>query len=343
MYLILLTLNTQRLFLVIGGKMIKNIILSLILSISSTNAMHLKSLIQPTITKYLTRNFKSQMGQTRPGIITALIAFAGTTLGYNSYVCTAEESVKNTFPEFEKFVQKFTPPKDAQVTIKKNESAVAYSTCSLIKGFPANYTSSHIDGTPDLYIKGSDINRIINAERFRECIKRNNLTKVAVPHKYICKAYGRWKVVAQNIDTDLDGINQLTFEQVQELVTITEQTGYRDWKVANIIIDTQGIINFIDLEDRSFLGENPEIIRTHYGDNPYNKAAYIYDLYDFVSNKYGLDKTTQVWLKERENYWHNCPEGLARHNPLPLSTEFDSADIDFEKVKQEFAEMDRMY
>lgn len=313
----------------------KTIILGLILAIGSTHAMHFNRLITSSAIKSIYKSLSNAKVHPILSKTTALLTFVSGVWAYNSYTCHAEESTDSQFPEFEKFAHKFAPPEDVKKTIEDNKLAIAQRPFGWVQGSPA-------EGKPDIYVKKDEINRVINAERMRECIRRNNLTRVAVPRKYIYKVYDEWMVIAQNIKANLN-VGQLSFEQTKELMIIAEQTGYRDWTLENLLVDQHGMIYFIDLDDDSFIGKNLHKAEA-LGYRPiYNKVEYVKHVCANQLLKLWMGEKNQQWCQERKNYWQNCSEGTVDHNPLPRSTEFDTPDIDFEKVKQEFAEMQRIY
>ena len=219
--------------------------------------------------------------------------------------------------EFEKFVRQFAPPEEIRRTIEANKKEILRKRFGFFAG-------SSIDGSRDIFVKGNDICRIINAERMRKCIKQNNLHALAVPKKYIYKLDDQWIVVAKYVKGNHEQ-RKFTLEEVQQLAILAAETVYSDWHANNIIIDKNtGKITLIDTEDRSFGGYLSRI-------NP-DKA--ILSLKLFAKSKKLMDKPTETWLEnhstEIDNRIYNDYQSIQH------SRRFDSIDLDFEKVKEEW-------
>ncbi len=108
----------------------------------------------------------------------------------------------------------------------------------------------------ELYCKGQDFKRLINAIRMKECINCNNLTLIDVANKYIGKVEGKNYVFAKKVNDSLadswDKTNTISFPLILQLITLARETGYSDWQGANWIFNEEGKFVCIDTEDRSF-------------------------------------------------------------------------------------------
>ncbi len=226
----------------------------------------------------------------------------------------SEKSSATDITEFEKFVRQFAPPEEVQRTIEANKEEI-------VRILKRNKTG-HIVGspsaeTPDIFVKNHNINRIINAERMRECIRQNNLNKLAVPKKYIYKLDDQWIVVAEYIKPNPEPIS-LALEEVQQLAILAAETWYTDMHQGNIIRDiNSGKITFIDLENRSFHANNP--------------ADSVRMLKRFTRYS-ASDTETKTWIKNHYKEISN----LAYHNyqSLQHNSHYD-LNLDFEKVREE--------
>ncbi len=225
--------------------------------------------------------------------------------------------------EFEKFAKKFAPPKEVQETIEANK-----------KNMP-RFGGRLPGSNPPLYVKGDDIARIQNADRMRTCIEANKLTTVTVPKKYLYKVGDEWRVFAEYIRPIDEGKSSLSFQEVQDLTTVAEQTGYRDW--ANNILRDKNIdkLTIIDTEDDSFA-----IGRYCIDEIPVDcKAQYVFGLMFFIDR---MDEKTKEWCNARLNEHLNNKDGISEeHKPLYDSTQFDDPTIDFKKAEREFRMMQR--
>jgi hypothetical protein len=143
--------------------------------------------------------------------------------------------------EFEKFSQKFLPPKEVQETIEENKDNIDPQL--KVQFLPGSQ--------PPVYLKVGDPDRIIYAASIAEFIKKNHFQHLEVPKKYFYRVGNDWKVIAEAIDASVVDRTQLTFEEVKELTTLIEATCYNDTN--NIVRNKQnGKLALIDTEDLSF-------------------------------------------------------------------------------------------
>lgn len=160
---------------------------------------------------------------------------------------TLEESSKNS--EFQKFVQKFSPPGDLLDVLVSNEQTIYEK--------PRDFNNAGYA----IVAKGTDLSRIIIAHRMNNYIEKKKYTSVGVPKKYIFLAGDVWTVIAEKIDDRKDK-RLVTLKQMQEAVDVVENMGYSDFDAKNLIFDKRGKIFFIDTEEESFVSP---IGKYHFG------------------------------------------------------------------------------
>ena len=189
----------------------------------------------------------------------------------------------------------------------------------------------------EFFLKGDDIERIINVERMKKVFEKHGLDHLDVAQKCLFKD-GDWlKVASLNINRKKHS-EKLTLTEIQQLVKFAEETGYRDW-ARNIGYNQQDKLTLFDTEDNSFLvGRYQEIEGI---DLPQHcKALYILNLYPFKSQ---MDSEAQAWFEKKMNEAINSDEAKAEDTPLPWNTKYDDEKIDFEKVKSEHKELTRVF
>jgi hypothetical protein len=244
------------------------------------------------------------------------LATASATFGYTALKNSRNYSAENNHVDsakidFEKFTQQFAPPQKMQRTIEAHREDIARELFGFFAGSPS-------DKTPDIFVDFLEdaIYRIINAERMRECIRRNKLTKLAVPRKYIYKLDDQWIIVTKYIHANNER-KKLTLEEAQQLVLMAEETGYSDWGVNladNIIIDKDtGKIAFVDTENGSF-SECPS-------------------LFFLCSLEKFLDESAKKWLRN-----HIDELNKDRHHPQPRLEKLDKHNLDLTQVAHEYSQ-----
>jgi hypothetical protein len=243
----------------------------------------------------------------------------------------------NSYVEFQKFVQKYAAPDNLKKLIEENPDVVATPCVRL--------------GKPVKYIcKGAwQIDRIINAERLRACIKKYGLNSLDVPKKYIYKVKDKWLVFADYVDsinqgeTLLDLIAMiakgshlsfkeceaitnlpyiLTLNEIQDLTVIAEELGYIDWTWQNLIRTPTGKLVFIDTEDGSFRFD-------------WNK----FELVRRLENAgFAMTDEAAQWLHERLAFLEKDLNGTIKNERYYLNKEFDGTDICVGHVVRQFYE-----
>ena len=108
------------------------------------------------------------------------------------------------------------------------------------------------DVSSDFFIKGSSIDRIINAERMNKYLKDNKLHGFKVATECLTCKDGSINVVSEKIKIG-DQDKKMSLQEVQNLVKISEDTGYWDWQFGrNVMRDVEGRLVFVDTEDISY-------------------------------------------------------------------------------------------
>lgn len=184
------------------------------------------------------------------------------------------------------------------------------------------------------------IERLINAERMRECIKRHKLHRLAVTEKYLHKSvcgcqwklYVRWIAEPQCQQDQQPCSYAFDLELVQQLAKLAEETGFYDWQKTNWLFDyddgisVQGKLTFIDTENRSFqVGEN---YKWYFVESLFQLGEY-------------MSQDAQQWLVQRVADLKLSAEGNIISLPLPCNTQFDDPAINIENVKRYYNEYAR--
>ncbi|HEV2601285.1 MAG TPA: hypothetical protein VGT41_03235 [Candidatus Babeliales bacterium] len=225
--------------------------------------------------------------------------------------------------DFEKFAAKHQPPQHLRNAIERNKEKIRSTGFGEVKGMPG------------FIVKHFDANRVINADRMEECIKRFNLDRLAVAKKYIAKVDGQWMVFAEMIKPDSSKkYDSTSLEFVQQLAKLAEETGYRDWQ-GNWLFNKEGKLTCIDSENDSFaIGRS----RLEDGKTPQHcKTQYVLSLAIFGGS---IDPEARQWLQDKINALRKSPEGVAEHTKntpdtiLPWSKKFDGPNINISNVKQ---------
>ena len=160
---------------------------------------------------------------------------------------------------FENFAQQHLPPTNLRNQIEQHKQTIrnaienplaAYQYEGLAGLVPNNWIGTtmkwafHLMGSsngwvgtikelPGIYIK-TDLTRLTNAERMRQCIQDNNLDKLDVAKKYAHKIDGRWVLFAEAVKPknpqDWESPLPLSKEEEAQCDILANKTGYSDWK-----------------------------------------------------------------------------------------------------------------
>lgn len=255
---------------------------------------------------------------------------------YRSFVTT---EAKDPDIEFDKFTRKYAPPKEIQDTLERNSAQLAQqiryqrSVDSIeednrkifVKIGPSDFANPHLTiEINGVRVVGHSIERVINAVRLRNCIAQKKLQRLTVPQKYIYEFDGIWMCIAEGI-SPAQTEEQFTLEEVQELATIAEETGYSDWHVGNVQRTSDGTIAIIDTENRSFRWPRWCTRST---------AACICRPNSNSLNP-RMQPAAKAWIRDHYNDIRlvSFIKNICRPALLPQASRFDDADIDFEAAK----------
>ncbi len=281
----------------------------------------------------------------------------------------------------ELFDKKYAPPIHIIKLIEKNKNHIIDLYNSAKKGsFASGAIKGAIKGIVIKGVKGGDnevIERIINAERIRNYIKKYNLDMLSVPNKYIYKINGKRLLFTEEIERNLLLSNEKKLFDlivIQQLTKIAE-IGFTDWGdgFRNVIQSKNGKFVFIDMDNISFEGEDCLKRKFKLNIPVYSKAQYVCALMnqqEFMTNeakewisgrlnfllKYYEEEYKEEYKKIRqaeENYYKaylekSYEERMNQDNykfipyffnsPITFSTEYDDSEINFEEVKKQIKE-----
>lgn len=109
------------------------------------------------------------------------------------------------------------------------------------------------DNKKEHFLKGSEYDRIINAERLRKVIQQHDLYKLEIPKKCLCDIGGKLHVLSMNVNR-VDPKDDLKWskEDEDQMKTFVELTGFTDGHSGNIGKTKEGNIAIWDTENISF-------------------------------------------------------------------------------------------
>ena len=213
----------------------------------------------------------------------------------------------------------------------------------------------------EFFIKGSEIDRIINAQRMIKYLKDHALNNFKVVSECLTYSGKDISVISNKIDIGNQD-KELSLQDVKQLVKIGQETGYWDWQFGrNLIRDSQGKFIFVDTEDISYgpnLDSLPDILSLEEKKlSAYNKAqrvmilASYLNIMDEQAQQWIIEKldsydrpdvdpavdTQEVAMKKMMDFFKKLAEKEGLLTPLSDDTQYDAAiGIDFEQVKREF-------
>jgi hypothetical protein len=252
--------------------------------------------------------------------------FLGAVVVFSSLQANCERV--GQCPQFDKFARRFSLAQAGEI----GRSIIECQAQPRCNGALKNTYAGQVRGfLSNVWLKGTEIERVINAHRMQNCIEKNNLYLLGVAQKCVGMVDGQWKVFAENIV--VPGGKHITLELVKQLIVLAEETGFRDWN-SNWVWNTSGKLICIDTEDNSFL------IGRHRGVKGMEISAHCKFNYVASLNIWAnsMDEEAREWFQTRINELLNSVEGLQEDKPLPFNTKYDdpNAGIDFQKVKEEY-------
>lgn len=223
----------------------------------------------------------------------------------------------------QKFADRYTPQKHVVAFIENNKQKVMDLRSDQLRhtrGKAFGYTKE----CPDVYFKGTIIDRLINAERMRSCIEKYKLRHLKMVKKYIYNLDGTWIVIADYIKASNSYV-EITLDEVKELYELAKRTGYWDWYFGhNWIRDQQGFLVCCDSEDGSFCKESS--FRWVYNN-------YLYEDLSPSWNNMLCCSSIKRYAQEKKEEMKGF-EGDITVIPLCQQTQYDDPELDFEEVKR---------
>ncbi len=242
------------------------------------------------------------------------------------------------YPNLARFVHKHQLPESFAEHLEKEQG---------LKFIPGLKTKPQKLTTLPLYFKRDDVERVINADRMKNCITAHKLDHLTVPRKYIEKRDGAWCVFSEEIKgTPLckavsgydDEWNLLLIDEaktkdltsslksvlsvkvMRQLFILVKETHFWDWGVpgqCNWMFTLSGgklSLTCIDTESQSF---DPEI----------ETEDLLNDTFEFFE-----DFLTESVKTELQDFINDTSDA-----PKALSNPYNDPVIDFDKVKEELA------
>lgn len=198
---------------------------------------------------------------------------------------------------------RFAPPAHIQKIIDENKETIL--------ALPEDGQVYYLETSPKIYVKSSQFDRVINAYRMQNFLTQNNISTITVPKKYISKVGYKFMVFVEAVD--VEGITSITLQEMKDLITCIEGTGYCDLHTGNLKRDkTTGKLIIIDTETRSFCQVRDECF-----------AAFYYYFKDTLTPD-ALERLEEVYKQ-----YHRTT--------LDEDTQYDG-DIDFSAVKEYMAD-----
>ncbi len=208
------------------------------------------------------------------------------------------------------FLKKYQPPKELIDFIDKykNDPKLFIPTCFGHITYDGKVVLSNY------FHKGSsefDAERLFNCEKLRKCVQDKGLNLIRIPRKYVYKMkierqtfYGSYEIVdairvfAETILSDNTSLTAvigsnvlskpLSLDEVKQLATLMEETGYSDSHKDNIIRANDDKIAIIDTDSNAFKmgwGQKTETLKEF--------------LKNFTKEPNLLDSNAKHWLENR--------------------------------------------
>lgn len=188
------------------------------------------------------------------------------------------------------------------------------------------------------FIKGDQIDRIINAKRLERVIAQEKLDSLKVPHKCLIKdENGNYRVLSENLNWENRAHrfkkNQISLTEVKQLATLTEKTAYTDLHAGNIGRTKTGQIAICDTENQSFILKGTQARKS-------DLIYYLYESLQPIANNnetfmraFMMDQDSASWLHDRQRQ-----AILDRANVVSLKVNpaYDT-ELNYEDVKKEWS------
>lgn len=140
-------------------------------------------------------------------------------------------------------VARFAPPAHIQKLIEENKETILFGL--------QNRADQPYEIVPGLYIKYDQFDRVINAYRMQRFLDVHAIKNLTVPKKYVYKVDQNFTVFVEAVS--VEDVQSINLEEVKDLITFIEGTGYSDLHDGNLKRDmSTGKLIIIDTENRSF-------------------------------------------------------------------------------------------
>jgi hypothetical protein len=182
------------------------------------------------------------------------------------------------------------------------------------------------------FLKKNEYSRIINAERMKKVIQTYKLDQLCVANKYLCEKDGHFHVLSENIVANNKEHTTLSLTQMKQLFTLALETGFRDWGADNVVLNSDGILTFIDTEDESFSfwSTEHEVKKTGFPNDC--KGNFVVSLSEYLPS---MQADAHTWYSNTMAQLLATQDGKTKTSILPDNSKYDASDIDIAKVKKE--------
>lgn len=199
--------------------------------------------------------------------------------------------IVNSFSsELEKFYKKYQLPLDKLRILNKNKNYLAHEVEDVFKWE---------DYLPGFYIKReSSLDRIINSERIRNCIKRYGLTHFDIPKKYLYKYQKQLYIIAEEVEGIPLGV--LSVEEIRQLIILILISGYADLNTSNIMRrESDNKLVIIDTDKEAFSLDRDYALSTFF--ILFRNAGYIDQEGELFFLEYQQSNDPLIFFDEKKN------------------------------------------
>jgi hypothetical protein len=223
---------------------------------------------------------------------------------------TDDPKYMEDYGEFQKFIAKFAPPAEDHDDLIQNEQ--------LIFSQPAAYNEKQ----DQFFVKFNfdpEFSGIINAQRMKKLIQKNNFQYITVPNEYIF-------FIGDEFMTIIDKIKPYTItpttifqeDEIKELADFIAEIGYGAISPSYILKSSDGQWAFIDTGNGAFDFVKPEYVWKN-----------LMELKNYINDH--IDENTQKWLDEKMN---SVRDLKLKGRNFWTRTDLDNPDIDMEAVRR---------
>ena len=165
-------------------------------------------------------------------------------------------AAKKALPLDNDYIKQFEAPEWIRREVDKHISISKNGRLSDLCDKNSGYYVWSCDFLPGYLIKRT-VDRIPGREKIHRCIQEKNLTCLTVPKKYYYHIPGKGReltnenylVIAEKVKGTTDPF-MINLEEVKQICTLIESTGFLDFHGKNILRDTDNKIAILDTENR---------------------------------------------------------------------------------------------